>query len=1105
MLESKRRGRVRQKPSQTGQGTAPGSRTGATRAPRIRTHLQIPNDMDIDNPMTPKRGTNNGTKSPAKKVRKTDSNTDKSLGKGQEEAEITDPPELECNSTVVISPGGSGEELLSSDTEDEEETPAEETEAAEIYVRYVPFDPSPFSQAEIMPAAEESLWKKRGYKIGQMGKKFYRMIPGVNMDTGEKDFDIEAIKSVVTEVVGNNNLSDLHSFVYHCQNTDIEKLELLNINSHKLLQACVEVKHLALVLKGDPSKSKLWMKEEFVKHRNTLNKRRTVMEKANAKIKEVKAKDTEVIYSFLDMKDEDGKFGGNHSASKSVANQSRKESWQYDGFRTYASEKGKGGAKHYSLGTAFKKTIEPVWKLEKIAGGKNYDDVDVEQKTWKIFLYRIFTLSDNGERNVSRQEAQLVVLRLAKTSPEIFPSFDIHSGILRFCKFGYAWKISNEMMGSRWGWNQGQSLPERPPKPTVTNPPKTASKSPKKDKGKPKVQIQISDEAQVMEFDKNQVPETINAGFGTYLTSTTKRDVRKENQFTVCEREPRNFKTYIMIGSPHIMDKKDWSAILEGCTDVMKTLTDVDTRLVVYPYPKEFQTPKDIFKPMTKDNFNGSNGKKSWKDKEDLVHYVATLWNPQVGKKYFMRFLIGHNCPIDTLTSSPAVASLQTIHWSLIVPHIQAAAEIPAVWLVGPYVQTFDCEAFTRAMKNDKRFSRFEIAVKKGILKCTPDEKTPDWNSKKCCRTILIHTSKEGGMRNELVKQCISVFNKKVHASKRIQGYSFTALQWHGTKGIRPIPYNKLRIQKKGKRHQINVQQSSVKIPIHGIIDLDFPIYYNGMPVTPRGAIITMRTSTHWATPIFTQIDETRDGIVAICHKSEAKEAQRLIANLYTLMKAKFGGQVSEWFDDESRELSEGQEWNSRLRKIIPTDTKIDDELLRDLTSFKESSAEIARILEEGGTEEDLHPITKVANSDGEDDDDTSLSSKEEDVDRHRYEIDQIFSLVIPPKAGPQHDDASFGTNATGGITEISKNSNKSAGSQSTTSTTNTASKALSNLSFANNMGDDDSIQEISNNKQVNTQVNLDETSTSNENNNSMDEDQDSSTVQRPVLNLTNE
>ena len=91
--------------------------------------------------------------------------------------------------------------------------------------------------------------------------------------------------------------------------------------------------------------------------------------------------DTEIIYSFLEMEDEDGKFEGNHSASKTVANQSQKELWQYNGFRTYTLGKGRGGAKYYSLETAFKTTIEPVWKLEKIVGGKKYDKVSVEQKT----------------------------------------------------------------------------------------------------------------------------------------------------------------------------------------------------------------------------------------------------------------------------------------------------------------------------------------------------------------------------------------------------------------------------------------------------------------------------------------------------------------------------------------------------------------------------------------------------------------------------------------------------------------------------------------------------------------------------------------------------
>lgn len=82
----------------------------------------------------------------------------------------------------------------------------------------------------------------------------------------------------------------------------------------------------------------------------------------------------------------------------------------YDGFRTYAFEKGKGGAKYYSLEVAFKNSIKPAWDLEKLTGSKKYDDASVSQKTWKIFLYRIFELEGNGEQNVTCQNAQLVVL-----------------------------------------------------------------------------------------------------------------------------------------------------------------------------------------------------------------------------------------------------------------------------------------------------------------------------------------------------------------------------------------------------------------------------------------------------------------------------------------------------------------------------------------------------------------------------------------------------------------------------------------------------------------------------------------------------------------------
>lgn len=189
----------------------------------------------------------------------------------------------------------------------------------------------------------------------------------------------------------------------------------------------------------------------------------------------------------------------------------------------------------------------------------------------------------------------------------------------------------------------------------------------------------------------------------------------------------------------------------------------------------------------------------------------------------------------------------------------------------------------------------------------------------------------------------------------------------------------------------------------------------------------------------------------------------------------------------------------------MSTDTKIDYQLLRNLISFKESPAEIAQFLNKGRTEQDLHPITKLLNSDGENDDNTSLSSKEEDVDKHRYEIDQIFSLVIPPKAGAQHNNTSFGTNVTGDITVNSLNSDKSTGSQSTISTTNMASKAFNNLSFTNNMADNNSTNGTINNNQENTQMDSNESSSSNGSNNNMNKDQNSSAAQRTVSDLTNE
>lgn len=126
----------------------------------------------------------------------------------------------------------------------------------------------------------------------------------------------EELKLVVINVVCNNNLNNLHNFIYHCQNTNIDKLNLLPINLHKLLQSCIKVKHSAIVLKGDPGKSKFWLENEFIMFMKNQKKRLAIIEEANTKVKNVNKQGNEIIYSFLDIEDKYGKFNDNYIAVK---------------------------------------------------------------------------------------------------------------------------------------------------------------------------------------------------------------------------------------------------------------------------------------------------------------------------------------------------------------------------------------------------------------------------------------------------------------------------------------------------------------------------------------------------------------------------------------------------------------------------------------------------------------------------------------------------------------------------------------------------------------------------------------------------------------------
>ena len=154
-----------------------------------------------------------------------------------------------------------------------------------------------------------------------------------------------------------------------------------------------------------------------------------------------------------------------------------------------------------------------------------------------------------------------------------------------------------------------------------------------------------------------------------------------------------------------------------------------------------------------------------------------------------------------------------------------------------------------------------------------------------------------------MVQQLISIFNGKNKTHLRPGGLNFTFVEWFSAKGCQtpgPTQLNKLYNSKREHNH---IQEASKEVLISGLVDLDYELKIDGEdPLTPCQVLITMRTSTDWDTTVFTQINQTDDGMVGICHKNEYNEAVRYIHNLYLLWRAFFGQKVDKWFDLQAKE-----------------------------------------------------------------------------------------------------------------------------------------------------------------------------------------------------------
>ena len=274
------------------------------------------------------------------------------------------------------------------------------------------------------------------------------------------------------------------------------------------------------------------------------------------------------------------------------------------------------------------------------------------------------------------------------------------------------------------------------------------------------------------------------------------------------------------------------------------------------------------------------------------------------------------------------------------------------------------------------------------------NDKPVQWDDQNACKVAFVLTLAEAGIRAKVLQVCILVFNRRKNAAQQPLGYSFTALPWFGSRGIRAPIMAQLRSQEKAKLIHQDIQARSKEVNIVGLTSLDFAQPYNRYKLRPRGVQITMRTKTDWDTPIFTQIDETwNNDIIAICHANE-EEARNLVDNLYTLMRAKLGPVVNRWFDAETKELAQEQRFDKINNRIVSTAIKFNEELLEVLTRYKDSLAQRAKFLKEGGNKKDLKVIKvttegKIFNQVS---DSASITSNEESMGNNTFDIENIFA-----------------------------------------------------------------------------------------------------------------
>ena len=601
------------------------------------------------------------------------------------------------------------------------------------------------------------------------------------------------------------------------------------------------------------------------------------------------------------------------------------------------------------------------------------------------------------------QKAQYAILRLAKTSPEVFEKYWVYQPNPRIinCNIAYLWLEINDKIGSYWKIKYPSQLPTR---------------------------LQTA-----TQLDKNKY-ETRQSKGGTFLNIKGNRNQGPPSPMDVTKLERREFCTFVTLISSTVSESesKAKNNFLGELNHVVSLCATAHKNFVIYPFPRE---EMDIHKKLTvysaknllKHTYRSSKHKKI-KEWHQLSDYCLTLPWLRENKNGSMIMLIGHDKPFQEWANDHAfIENMKKARVSLHANNIQYYETIIIGWLVCAHTPTMDFHEMSKSLAHNPLFENVPIECKLVEYKPYPTYKAPKGMRKLFVAGILTAKDKEKKHIQSADKRCKYVFNKKtlLAAKNRPQGANLKYINYPGSSGGILIPTRSLSSIREAITKHKKYMDICVTVEFPSIQDINATILYQDNYISLLQVLSCLRTQNHWECPMFSQVHYGKKAgeYIGICHPTESQEAMLIAQNLASLCIEKFGIDAKVWFTYEANQQFEDVKLDKKTNKLIDNSICEYKDIVKPINA-RLSDAQRMRLEETG----DQEAIKETLESDDEneyysdEDQGNEYNFEKENAEfeqEYEFNLDLLFNLEPPStRQGVYQCDKSLDTLATG-ATEI--------------------------------------------------------------------------------------